>query len=140
MSDLEFSINFGNVQEKPEFEKPPEGSYVLIIKDITVQPPKKESSAGKGVTLNIQFIIDEPEWSEFPLRDFLWVHFENPFGVLEFFNAVTGRDLKEEGETLSFSASTRQAFIGEKVGAILENQDNNGKTYLKPSSYYYLPL
>ena len=137
--DFEFSIDFGSVKEIP---RPPEGDHVLIISEIIAKKAKKEESQGKGFTLEVAFVMDDAQYPDFKMRDFIWVHFDNPFGAINFFEAVTGETLSDRdgeiGKTLNFTKAGLQAYIGEKVGATCENEENNGKTYLKPKSYYHV--
>ena len=135
MSDT-FSIDFGNA--KPLI-LPPEGTYDLVISEMTLKQAKNEDSRSKGFNISLVFNLADDEFSQFRVYHNLWVAYENPWAAKLFFEALTGQSQEE-----SIDLSDTDKYIGETVGAALVHEtyeSNTGQTKTKlsiaaPDAFY----
>ena len=130
----QFKVNFGDAKE---IVQPPEGNYTLIVSSYQTKQAAKEESRSKGFNISLRFKIDDPDYSDYTVYHNIWVHYENPFGAKEFFDALTGKDLEDD----SLDLGDADLYVGESVGAFLKLEHytaNNGdeRTKLSPEKFY----
>lgn len=125
-----FTINFGAARP---LVLPDEGTYTLVVQDWVIKPAKNEESRSKGFNIAVVFGFQDPEFANYKVYHNVWISYENPWAAKLFFEALTGKDLEEEG---NFDPTNAEEFIGETVGAALVHESyesNVGATKVKLS-------
>lgn len=116
--DLDFDIDFGNVQE---FEPLPSGDYLVTVSDVVVQ--KTKNGSGRNLILSLE--VEQPtEYNGRSFKTWVYIYPENPFGLKKCVEAVLDMDL--EGQSIRLSQIVPE-LQGKTVGVTMEEGSYGGK-------------